>query len=272
MSQYFLPKYESWKFPTGEAGVRVEEFKTNGTMVLDYSIEKELMVWFQIIDSYNRHAPTWSRRVFIPYLPYSRQDRIHRQGESVSIDILEKIFEALEIDVMTIDPHSCTKWIARYIVPIISPLYQVFNKFNYRCYPDKNAENHGINSIWYTWPPGFGADEPKSIYMGKVRNPKNGDISLKILTENVSFTDSDNILINDDICDGGITFTTAAQLLQEKGAKNISLFVTHGLFNKGLDVLYESGIQHIYTTNSYCKMQSNEKLTVIDIFGEELNV
>jgi len=59
------------------------------------------------------------------------------------------------------------------------------------------------------------------------------------------------ILIVDDLCDGGATFIEEA-----KGLKSIipdaklSLFVCHGLFTKGIDVLLEH-FEHIYCTNSY---------------------
>jgi ribose-phosphate pyrophosphokinase len=56
-------------------------------------------------------------------------------------------------------------------------------------------------------------------------------------------------LIVDDICDGGGTFVGLAKELRAKGATKVSLFVTHGIFSKGLPL---EGIDKIFTTNSYC--------------------
>ena len=49
----------------------------------------------------------------------------------------------------------------------------------------------------------------------------------------------------DDICDGGQTFISLAQSLKKQGAAEIFLYVTHGIFSKGLDQL-KTCIQHIY--------------------------
>lgn len=56
-----------------------------------------------------------------------------------------------------------------------------------------------------------------------------------------------NILIVDDICDGGATFMLLTKDLYKRGAKSINLFVTHGIFSKGLKPLKEAGINRIFT-------------------------
>ena len=48
-----------------------------------------------------------------------------------------------------------------------------------------------------------------------------------------------NCLIVDDICDGGGTFIPLAKKLKNAGAKTVTLYVTHGIFSKGLDPLKE---------------------------------
>lgn len=58
-------------------------------------------------------------------------------------------------------------------------------------------------------------------------------------------------LLVDDICDGGGTFVGIREAYNDmQGCTPVSLdlYVTHGIFSKGLDVL--SGFNHIYTTNS----------------------
>lgn len=56
-----------------------------------------------------------------------------------------------------------------------------------------------------------------------------------------------DVLIVDDLCDGGRTFEGLADELKTQGVGHISLYVTHGIFSKGLPLL---DIDHIYTTNS----------------------
>ena len=59
-----------------------------------------------------------------------------------------------------------------------------------------------------------------------------------------------NCLIVDDLADGGRTFKFLAAELKRQGAKQVYLYVTHGLFNYGFDELKEY-IDHIFCTNSF---------------------
>jgi ribose-phosphate pyrophosphokinase len=69
-------------------------------------------------------------------------------------------------------------------------------------------------------------------------------------------------IISDDICDGGYTFIKIAEQLKAKGAERIVLFVTHGIFSKGLEV-FDGLVDEVITTNSL-PQQTNEKLRVIN--------
>ena len=55
-------------------------------------------------------------------------------------------------------------------------------------------------------------------------------------------------VIVDDIIDGGRTFSDLASKLRAKGATEVELVVTHGIFSYGFDI---PGIDKIYTTNTY---------------------
>ena len=68
-------------------------------------------------------------------------------------------------------------------------------------------------------------------------------------------------IITDDICDGGYTFIKVAEQLKAKGASKVILFVTHGIFSKGLDV-FEGLIDHVYTTTSF-EHAPDPRLTLI---------
>lgn len=70
----------------------------------------------------------------------------------------------------------------------------------------------------------------------KVRNPDTGWITDYNIIEDTDITGK-NVLIVDDICDGGMTFILAAKALKDRGANEVYLYVTHGIFSKGLDPL-----------------------------------
>lgn len=56
------------------------------------------------------------------------------------------------------------------------------------------------------------------------------------------------VMIVDDICDGGGTFSGVANVLREHGASKVHLCVTHGIFSKGIVI---AGIDTVFCTDSY---------------------
>jgi ribose-phosphate pyrophosphokinase len=59
-----------------------------------------------------------------------------------------------------------------------------------------------------------------------------------------------SIVIVDDIIDGGATFIGLAAELRARGAKKLTLCVTHGVFSKGHEAIANT-FDAVYTTNSY---------------------
>lgn len=66
------------------------------------------------------------------------------------------------------------------------------------------------------------------------------------------------------LCDGGRTFTELARALKDRGAGRIGLFVTHGIFSRGLDPLFAEGIDDIFTTDSF--YQSDDRAEIVHKF------
>ena len=81
----------------------------------------------------------------------------------------------------------------------------------------------------------------------KIRDMATGNLTGFGIASDASFIKGKKCLIVDDICDGGGTFTGLSKVLRDCGADTVDLFVTHGIFSKGLPLL---GIDHVYTTNS----------------------
>jgi ribose-phosphate pyrophosphokinase len=66
------------------------------------------------------------------------------------------------------------------------------------------------------------------------------------------------LLVADDLCDGGATFVEIARLIAEQAPDvlELDLYVTHGIFSKGIDPLLEV-YDHVFTTDSYRRELSN---------------
>jgi ribose-phosphate pyrophosphokinase len=55
-----------------------------------------------------------------------------------------------------------------------------------------------------------------------------------------------------------MTFKLLAKDLLAAGAKSVVLFVTHGLFSKGLQTLKDSGIQRIYAQDGEASEEAGQ--------------
>lgn len=207
----------------------------------------ELMRVFLATDAVRRMGAK-EVSLFIPYLPYARQDRVCGPGESMSASVMAKLINSQNYtDVLSIDPHSG-------VMPAL-----IDNFTEVRCVGHVMAAKAAYPEAVFC-APDAGAIK-RTEYMSAAVDNQNGVIScfkrrtedglsMEILSSNVSLVDTD-IIIVDDICDGGRTFIELAKRFKEAGANKVVLCVTHGLFTKGVVPLLEAGIAGIYTTNSY---------------------
>ena len=61
-------------------------------------------------------------------------------------------------------------------------------------------------------------------------------------------------------------FIGSAQVLREAGARSVSLYVTHGIFSKGVEHLLNNGIDAVYATTSLTSPAlAHPQLELIDI-------
>lgn len=104
----------------------------------------------------------------------------------------------------------------------------------------------------------IGGDE--SAYLSRddtdvnfIKKRINSDISIHLSQFGIDLVRSsnNNIVIIDDLCDGGKTFIEEAMYLRKLVPdRKLYLFVYHALFTKGVDIVAEH-FDHIYCTNSY---------------------
>jgi ribose-phosphate pyrophosphokinase len=179
----------------------------------------------------------------LPYLPYGRQDKEVSNDATFALwAFAMQLNELMFHDVRICDPHSekALDWInnARAYYPhegfhlaltVCDPVAV--------CYPDAGAQDK-YASIY--------KHDRGSMWADKSRDQSTGDITAMKLY-GAKYAHRENVLIVDDICDGGATFVRLAKLLYGVGATGVDLFVTHGLFTKGLRPLRDAGIGRIFT-------------------------
>ena len=183
----------------------------------------------------------------MPYAPYARQDRRCDTGEAFSLKVVARLINGMGFDeVVIVDPHSDVTPALIDNVRVISQDTiaftdlqhsdcDIWNKDVILCAPDGGA-------LKKTFKLGMALGCPV-ISAEKIRDMSNG----KIIRTEVHSDDLTGKIVwmIDDICDGGMTFIKLAETLKAKGTKEVNLWVTHGVFSKGKEVLTEAGITKV---------------------------
>lgn len=210
------------------------------TVEWHYSHEGEIMQLAQLKQLLDRTVD--AVYLYISYLPYGRQDKEVSNDATFALRTFAAILNSLSFTRVTIlDPHSK---IALGLINNSSAIFPIMelkqvigaSHADLICYPDKGAVEK-YTEVYFL--------NTNYIYGSKVRDQATGRIlDYEVVGGSVA---GKNILIVDDICDGGATFVLLAEKLRDYGAKCVTLFVTHGLFSKGLRPLKKAGISGIYT-------------------------
>uniref|UniRef100_A0AB39AJL0 Ribose-phosphate pyrophosphokinase n=1 Tax=Vibrio phage P018-4 TaxID=3229728 RepID=A0AB39AJL0_9CAUD len=187
-------------------------------------------------------------KLTLGYFPQARADRVFQKGQPLPSKVFAGILNSFGFSKVYIyDPHSDVTSALIDNVEVITQTELLRNKVteisrklpNFKlCAPDLGATKKIFNSTMM-----LGHED--YIQAVKIRDVKTGNIVKCDLTVDKV---EGNILILDDICDGSASFKFLAQKLKEKGADKVGLFITHGIFSKGLEVL-EKDVDFIWCSN-----------------------
>lgn len=197
----------------------------------------------------------------IPYIPYGRQDRLTRKGEPLSIRVMADLINSVGAEtVITLDPHSD---VTRALIKNLRVVEHLpfdnhqLTAYDYIVCPDSGARKR-TDKFCVT----HGIPYSKIIYCDKRRDPITGKLSGFEVHGNPQLGDA-SCLILDDLTDGGFTHIKIAELLRSKGSIIVDLAVSHAIFSKGVEVFYPA-IDCIFTSDSWCTLQSTDKLRIFE--------
>lgn len=273
-----LPIVKDFLFPGGEVGIQLD----TSNIQYDYARAKEQVIVARIQDSNDilrllnvtdalRRLNTLPINLFMPYVPYSRQDRACNEGEAFSLGVFANLINSQKYNSVTIcDPHSDVSPALFHNVRVISNM-EIIANWKKLCLEITKPDVTFIS-------PDAGANKKTSVLAKEaghkefIRADKLRDLSTGQIKETIVYADDltdKTIVIADDICDGGRTFIELAAVLKKKNAAKVILYVTHGIFSKGVKPLFEGGIDEIYTTNSYSDRHPAEIDGKLKIFNVE---
>lgn len=216
----------------------------------------------------------------IPYFPYARQDRICATGQAFSLEVMTKLlninnekFPQQRKSIKVWDAHSdVTEKLLHenthfFDIENVQPSEIILKnemlaklltaKKTVLVCPDAGAKQRtktiasAVNI--------FRDREIDLVFCEKRRDPVTGKIqNAQVNAKDLS---GKTAVITDDICDGGATFIGIAQELKKLNCEHVILYVTHGIFSKGLQV-FDGLVDQIFTTDSFPQIE-NPKLNVI---------
>ncbi len=190
------------------------------------------------------------------YVPYFMGARSDRQFINTGVNYLKQVICPIinsqnfsRVSVM--DPHS----------DVLEACLNNFSKINnFRLVDFALDKLNGRSSQTAIVSPDAGA--LKKIYdiakeyniknvttASKVRDIPTGEV-LRTELPTMDLTDIEQIIIIDDICDGGRTFIELAKEIKKQTDKPIYLIVTHGIFSAGYEKLSDE-LDGIFCTNSF---------------------
>ena len=255
-----FPEPKMITFPGGEEHVNLLTYKTFDKVVIKASIcnSSELMRLFMLKDVIDQHKAHVTLK--LGYLPYARQDRRCTKGDAFSLKVFCELLNSRGFDeVQVLDPHSDVGPALIDNVKVIKQMDIISESKDLRALatstiavsPDAGSNKKVQDISMYSQTAFIRADKLRDLSTGEIK-------------ETIVYADkiTQAVTIWDDICDGGRTFIELAKKLKALGAPEVNLYITHGIFSKGVQILVDNGIDNVFCTDSL-EQEDHKNLTII---------
>jgi len=261
-------KYKISRFPDGQQTVDLTEWYDLNRYPDAVKISsrlntfKDLELIICAVQAIRNLKPTREIVLYVPYFMGARSDRKFAEGGVNYLkQVICPIINSLNLtSILVLDPHS----------DVLEACLNNYDKINNHTVvkhaliaidnkndaPQRTAivsPDAGALKKIFDIAQKFGIE--KVVTAGKVRDMKTGKI-LKTELPATDWTGIQQVVIIDDICDGGRTFIELSKAIRESGfTDKIYLIVTHGIFSAGFDSL-DGCFDGIFCTNSYENIES----------------
>jgi len=266
------------KFSDGEIYIEINENIRGNSIFLIQSISSpandNLMELLLCIDALKRSSAKNITAV-IPYFGYARQDRKVAPRTSISAKLVSNLITKAGADrVVTVDLH------AGQIQGFFDiPVDNLFSTPIFARHAKKNIKGKNIICV----APDVGGTERaralgKTLNVGLAivdkRRPKPGQSKVMNVIGDVM---GKTCIIVDDIIDSGGTIVNAAKALKDRGAKDVYVYITHGVLSgEAVAKIKKSVIKNLVITDTIDnkdkigKTKNIEVLPISSLMGEAI--
>jgi ribose-phosphate pyrophosphokinase len=246
--------YNIISFPDGEKHLQLTKAVNKEPLKIVYRFTNsdDVFIFMQLVDILERMEVTVSE-LYIPYLMTMRCDRVFSLDRPFSLKILANIINTLNAKkVVILEPHSDK------CLELINNSTAIINSFKYdkhnnligtitNCFPDDGAKKRYSKN-----------NDISPIICKKVRDVNTGQLLNFDISSTGKYEEGDDIMVVDDLCDGGGTFIGIHNILKKLNPSSICLWLTHAVQLSGIKKV-ASIYDKVYITNSY-KNWSDEEL------------
>jgi len=266
------------KFADGEIYIEINEnIRGNAIFIIQsisFPANDNLMELLLCIDALKRSSAKNITAV-IPYFGYARQDRKVVPRTSISAKLVSNLITKAGADrVVTVDLH------AGQIQGFFDiPVDNLFATPIFARHAKKNIKGNNIICV----APDVGGTE-RARALGKLlnvglaivdkRRPAPGKSKVMNVIGSVK---EKTCIIVDDIIDSGGTIINAAKALKERGAKEVYVYITHGVLSgDAVEKIKDSVIKNLVITDSINnhekvkKTKNIEVLSISNLMGEAI--
>jgi ribose-phosphate pyrophosphokinase len=249
-----LGKVRLSRFANGEAQVHVEEKMSDGTAVVLQSLstppDEHLVELVLICDALKRLGASKIVAV-VPWLGYSKQDKVFRSGEPLSVKVIAKMLQVAPLDrLITFDLHN-PSILGFFDVPVVNlsaqPLFLGhFGKLDKSELVVVAADAGAVKSST-----AFAGELGVPVaYIDKERNLETGEVTIHGINRQVAGKD---IVMVEDMIVTGATLVETSKFLKNSGVKRILVAATHHLFLPDVSEKLEAALDQILITDTICK-------------------
>ena len=266
------------KFSDGEIYIEIHENIRGNSIFIVQSISSpandNLMELLLCIDALKRSSAKNITAV-IPYFGYARQDRKVVPRTSISAKMVSNLITKAGADrVVTLDLHS-----GQIQGFFDIPVDNLFATPIFARHIKKRIKSKNLICV----APDVGGTA-RARALGKMlnvglaivdkRRPAPGKAEVMNVIGNVS---NKTCVLVDDIIDSGGTIVSAAKILKEKGAKDVHVYVSHGVLSgNAVEKIKKSKIKNLVITDTIDNSQKLKKannieiLTISNLVGEAI--
>ena len=258
------------EFANGERRVLIQDGDLvrgqNIVLVQSFSdpVDQHIMEFLLLTDALERLGARHINLV-IPWMGYSLQDKVFRQGEPIGAKVVANLVSNSYIKrAFLLDLHNTS------IPGFFSiPTHHLSALSNFAQYARDSIDL----SQAVVASPDFGGLKRARVFannleldlvnVDKHRDLKTGQVTAQGLHGDV---DGKIVLLFDDCILSGSTVVESAQLIKDQGAAEVHFFATHGIFtNNALQKLAESAVDKLIITNSIQQPEKIDNLFIQDV-------